>query len=368
MMKTLIVCLFLSLPTFAHYGKPELVARYSGIDAFNAPEDLTCFTSEPQPTKEGVFLGCTSGEGQAQMMRWSPRFEVIALSKENLFSHPKEVSGKISWYEYSETGARNLFEYQNQNLNLINLKNLGPAFAMVDSFTAIKDQAYIYRLQDETKTLQSWKNHTVTSLYTEDIAHIFPPVSSVEGNFVVKVRRENTDEKSPDELMIWDGAFHSVLKDHDSDPTSLVKAFRHQYALDGNAVALVVTDARGEALVILQEGKMTEVARVGVELSGFDYFSPKMRGGVLVFRGVDNEKRKALWVYERGVLKRLLTQGDVVKTDKGLARVDYKNVDAVLFGAPGIGPNGEIYQQATLTDIDSPLTLLGIGLIKFLKE
>ena len=33
-----------------------------------------------------------------------------------------------------------------------------------------------------------------------------------------------------------------------------------------------------------------------------------------------------------------------------------------------LGPNGEIYQQATLTDIDSPLTLLGIGLIKFLKE
>ena len=368
MMKTLLVCLLLSLNTHAHYGKPELVARYSGIDAFNAPDDLSCYTSEPQPTKEGVFLGCINREGQSQMIRWSPRFEVIAMSEVNFFSHPKEVEGKISWYEYSETGARNLFEYLDQKLNMINLKNLGPVFGMVDSFTAIKNQAYIYRLQDETKTLQSWKNHTVTSLYTENIAHIFPPVSSQEGNFVVKVRRESTDENSPDELIIWDGAFHIVLKDHNSDPASLIKAFRHQYALDGDAVALVVTDERGEALVILQNGRMTEVARVGVELSRFDYFSPKMRGGVLVFRGVDNEKRKALWVYERGVLKRLLTQGDVVKTDKGLARVDYKNADAVLFGAPGIGPNGEIYQQATLTDIDSPLTLLGIGLIKFLKE
>ena len=188
MMKTLIVCLFFSLPTFAHYGKPELIARYSGIDAFNAPDGLTCYTSEPQPTKEGVFLGCTNSEGQSQMISWSPEFKVVTTSQENLFSHPKEVEGKISWYEYSETGARNLFEYQDQNLNMTNLKNLGPAFAMVDSFTAIKDQAYIYRLQDETKTLQSWKNHTVTSLYTEDIAHIFPPVSSVEGHFVVKVR------------------------------------------------------------------------------------------------------------------------------------------------------------------------------------
>jgi hypothetical protein len=93
-----------------------------------------------------------------------------------------------------------------------------------------------------------------------------------------------------------------------------------------------------------------------------------MRNGVLVFRGLDLERRKSVWVHEKGELKKLLTQGDIVKTDKGLARVDYKSSDALLYGAPGIGPEGVIFQQATLTDIDSPLTLLGIGLIKFVRE
>jgi len=67
-------------------------------------------------------------------------------------------------------------------------------------------------------------------------------------------------------------------------------------------------------------------------------------------------------------LRKLLTRGDIVKTDKGLARVDYKDQDALFYGAPGIGPQGEIYQQATLTDADFSMTLLGIGLIKFTKE
>ncbi len=367
-MKTISILLLFSLNSFAQYRKPELIARYSGNDAFNAPVGLYCFTSEPQPTKEGVFLGCTNGEGQAQMVKWAPEFKVVALSEYGMFSHPKEVEGKTNWYEFSESGVSNLYEFQDNNLDVINLKNLGPAYALIDSFTAVRGQSYIYRLQDDAKKLQGWKNHIVTSMYAEDVAHIFPPASSVDGDFIIKVRRESTSENAPDELLLWNGQFKTILKDRDADPASAYKSFRHQYAIDGASVAMVVSDDQGEALVIVKEGKVTEVARVGKDLMGFDYFSPKMRNGVLAFRGVDLEKRKALWVYEQGLLRKLLTQGDIVQTDKGLARVDYKDQDALFYGAPGIGPKGEIYQQATLTDADFSMTLLGIGLIKFAKE
>ena len=58
----------------------------------------------------------------------------------------------------------------------------------------------------------------------------------------------------------------------------------------------------------------------------------------------------------------------MVKTDKGLARVDYRSQDALFYGPPGVSEEGDIFQQATLTDIDHPLTLLGIGLLKLNKE
>lgn len=366
-MKTLLISLLFSTTLYASYSKPEMVARYSGIDSFNAPDGLYCFGSEPQPTNFGVFLGCQNADGFV-MMKWSAGFEIVAKSENGLFSHPKEVNGQVSWYEFSMAGVSHLFEYKNESLKTFQLKNLGPTFALIDSFTAIKNNSYVYRMEDEAKTLQTWKDHNVSSMFSEEISHIFSPSSSVDGNFIMKVRREQLNEDAPDELLFWDGEFRSVLKDQDMDSTSSIKGFRHQYALDGKKIALVITDALGEAMVILENGAQTVVARAGKDLASFDYFAPKMRNGVLVFRGMDFEKRKVVYVYEEGILRKLLTQGDIVKTDKGLARVDYQSQDALFYGASGIGPRGEIYQQATLTDADSPMTLLGIGLIKFEKE
>lgn len=365
-MKTLLITLLFSVSSYASYSKPKLIARYSGIDAYNAPNGLYCFGSEPMPSAQGVFLGCQLNNASV-MMRWNPTPQVVATSPSSLFSHPKDVEGQVSWYEFNEAGVSSLFEYSGATRK-IDLKNLGPAFALVDSFVPIKNRSYIYRIEDESKQLRSWKNHTVSPLYTEDVSHIFPPTPSVEGNFVTKVRRENLNESAPDELLLWDGSFKSLLKDRDMDATSSIKAFRHQYAIDGKSVALIVTDSQGEALMILNGAKKSVVARAGRELKSFDYFSPKMRNGILLFRGVDFESRKALYIYENGSVRKLLTQGDTVMTDKGLARVDYQDQDALFYGAPGIGPKGEIYQQATLTDADSPMTLLGIGLIKFEKE
>jgi hypothetical protein len=362
-----ILCLF-SSSLFAGYGKPELLARYSGIDSFNAPDGLYCFTAEPLPTKEGVLMGCLDGDGQSLMMRFSNSYEVLANSELGLFSKPLLVDKKSAWYEFNESGVRKLYEYQGQELSAIDLRNLGPLYALIDSFVPVRNNTYVYRLQDESKKLLSWKNHIVSDLYTEDISHIFPPVSSVKGDFLIKVRRLHLNEDAPDELLKWDGEFKSLLKDRDSDPTSPFKSFRHQFALDENLVALIATDDRGEALFLIENGQALEVARAGVDLQSFDFFSPKLRNGVLAFRGIDLQKRRALWVFEKNELRKILTQGDVVKTDKGLARVDYRSQDALFYGSPGVSEEGDIFQQATLTDIDHPLTLLGIGLIKLNKE
>lgn len=366
-MRTLLLSLFLSLPAWANYSKPELLARYSGNDAFNAQDGMYCFSSEPEANAEGVFLGCQSQQGII-MARWNPQFEVTSSVEHSLFSHPKSVEGKISWYEFDESGVRSLYEFKDQKLTVTTLKNLGPLSSLIDSFIALKEGTYLYRLQDENKKLLIWRNHTVSPLYSENVSHIFPPVSSENGNFLIKIRRNDLSETSPDELILWNGSFQTLLKDRDADPKAKFKSFRHQYALDGEKIALIATDDQGEALFILDQNQLIEVARAGREVGSFDYFSPKMKNGVLAFRGMDLENRRSLWVYAAGKLTKLLTRGDVVQTDKGAARVDYRSQDALFYGAPGIGPTGEIYLQATLTAIDSSMTLLGIGLLKFKME
>lgn len=369
-MKTiiLITSLLFSYPSFSGYGKPELLARYSGMDAYNAPTGLSCFSSEPLPTPDGVFLGCQNSAGTL-MVRWSPKFEVLAQTPDGLFSHPKEVDGKVSWYEFSEAGLKKVHDYRNRLLSTTALGKLGSLSSLNDSFIPLKYGAYIYRSQDDTaKSLNIWKDRAITALNFGEVSYIFPPVISTEGAGLVKIRRGTTAETAPDELILLNEASRVLLKDRDADPTSGVRSFRHQYALDQGAAAVFITDERGEALVIIKLGRVTEVARAGKELKSFDYFAPKMRNGILVFRGVDFQNRKALYLYENSQLRVLLTQGDHVETDKGPAQVNYQSPDAVLYGAPGISAVGDVYQQATLTETNAQMSLLGIGLLKFKKE
>lgn len=365
-MKTLLILTLLSSHAFAQYSKPQLIARYTGMDAYNAPDGMICFSSEPQPTKEGIYLGCSTAEGTL-MARWSPTFSKVATSS-RIFSKPIQMGETTSWYEFDEAGVSKVFEAGRTGVRETTLKNLGSYSALIDSFLMLKDRSYVYRLQDDGKELLNWKNHQITSLYKEDIAYIFPPVTSKEGNFITKIRREHTGENAPDELILWDGKFQTILKDKESDINSPWKAFRHQYALDGNSIAFIATDAQGEGLFLLKDNRLITVARAGREVASFDYFSPKLRDGVLVFRGMDHQKRKVVYLFYNQKLRPLITQGDTVITDKGLARVDYQSQDALFYGSPGIGPTGEIVQQATLTDADNPNTLLGIGLLKFTKE
>jgi hypothetical protein len=363
-MKITLFYLLISLPAWGQYTKPKMLARFAP-QAFNAPDGSFCFGSEPLLAADGLYLGCQSDKGYS-MLRWRPEFEEIIHSQHGYFSHPLEVRGVVSWYEFDVNGPKVLFETTNGKLTTAELKKLGNSFARADAFTPIKNNSYVYRLQGEDKTLNLWRNHEVSHLFEKNVSHIFPPVSSWEGHFLIKVRENHLNENAPDELLLWDGKFKSVLKDKDADPSSPWLSFRHQYALDGSAIAFIARDEKGEGLFILND-RLTEVARTGREVLSFDYFSPKMRNGVLVFRGVDHQKRKAVWVFSNGKLSRLLTQGDTVLTDKGVAQVNYQSQDAIFYGAPTVGAYGEIVLQATLTDKESD-SLLGIGLLKFSRE
>ncbi len=367
-MKTLLLALFMATTAFGHYSKPQLLARYTGNDSYNAPDGLTCFDSSPAVGSQGVYLGCVNDAGESQMMRFADTYQVLARSEIGLFSLPIEMGEKFTWYEFTEAGINHLFESSADNFRIMPLKNLGPFSSIIDSFLPITNQVYIYRLQSETKSLQLWTATGTQTLFNESNAHLFPPVTDATGHFIFKIRREQLNDSAPDELMYWDGGFKVILKDRDSDPNSKLKSFRHQYAVDNQEVAIIGTDDDGEAIFILEKNKLIEVARVGRDLMNFDYFAPKLRNGTLVFRGLDLEKRRAFWVYDHEGLRKLVTEGDIVQTDKGPARIYYKSQDALFYGSAGIGANGDIALQATLTDMDYPETLLGVGLLTFKKE
>lgn len=363
----ILLILLLSSNLFASYSKPQLIARYAGNDSFNSTEGLNCYSSEPAMTSEGIFLGCHLNQNFA-LVRWTNKFEIISKTTD-FFSRPEVFQEIVSWSEFNEVGVKKNFEFNQNNLTERKLKNLSADYSIPHSFSSMGNGRYVYRLDGEQKQFFSWNGLEREEINLNHPVHYFPPVSSPSGNIVLKVRRNHLGESAPDELWrISPQKTELILKDKDSHPDHKFKSFRHSLAHEANTLALIGIDDVGEGLFLITDEKIVEVARVGREVKSLDYFSPKLREGILVFRGEDFEGRKVFWTFENGKLNRLITQGDVVLTDKGLARVDGLSQDAVFYGSAGIGPGGEIVLQAVLRDIDHPSTILGISLLKFTRE
>jgi hypothetical protein len=365
----LFIIAFSSHLALADFGKPKLLARMSDRDSWNVPENTWCFTSEPAVVGTEVFLGCLDYQG-TMMVKWSPQFEIVSRAKEgNLLSWPVASFGKISWYEFNEFTVEKFSEWSG-TLKETSLSEAGPLSGGGDSFQPLTQNAWIFRAKGSSSKLYQWKEGETSVFFDPKASYLFGPVTGPSGETVIKAREKNLDESAPDKLWLYTHAkgWSVVLEDRDSNPTSQFVSFRHQVSVDGDRVLVLANDGHGEGLYLLEEGKITLIARAGVELKRFDYFSPRLRGGTIVVRGEDFEGRKVLYVKDEGRFRPLLTQGDIVHTDRGFARVHYKDQNALFYGAPGIDGNGSVYIQATLTDADFPSTLLGVGLILFHKE
>lgn len=366
-MKTFFIfSLFLSSHSlFASYGKPELIARFSDVEAWNAPDNTWCFSGEPSAVKGKVYLQCFDFAGTAMMEFQKGSFQHFVRAGEgHIFSHPLIVNGVPTWYESNEYSVIEAFEGKNP----VGLKGLKPESFGTDSFTRYGTK-WLYRYKSETPELWSWENNEMQPFFTEKVSFIFSPYTNSKGEVAIKTREVNYSESSPDKIWHFDGKNWKVLlEDKDSSPSSPWKGFRNQLALGDGYVVAFSQDEKSEVLLKVQNSKTEVIARAGVDLKNFDHFGPKAYGETVVFRGEDFERRKAIYYYNGQKLQKLLTQGDIVLTDKGAGRVHYKNQDAIFYGAPGFDERGSIYLQATLVDDSSPNTLLGIGLLKFEKE
>lgn len=337
--------------------------------AYNAPDGTWCFSGEPVAVKNHVYLNCLDSDSSL-MASWGPEgFKLLARAEnEQLFSRPVASFNKATWYEFTETNVVRSFSAAPQ-VSKIELTNLSTMNEYNDSFYPLSENSYFFKTKGDSPQLWMWKNNVVTSFFKPEASYIFPPITGPRGEIVLKTREINLNENAPDKLWLWNNnEWKVILEDKDSNPSSPWIGFNHQYVVEGTKVLLVARDSQGDALILINGTKTEIIARAGVNLKKFDHFSPKMRAGTIVVRGVDFKDNKVTFVKDNGPFRSLLSQGDIVKTDSGDGRVHYPNQDSIFYGAPGLDENGNVYLQATLTDADHPGTLLGIGLIKFNKE
>jgi hypothetical protein len=368
-MKNLLYVLPL-LPALAHgsFSKPELLARFMFSGAWNAPDNTWCFGGEPVGLRGRAYLNCLDSASGLMASFGKEGPKILARVQADLaFSKPVISSEKVHWYEFSELTSTRAYS-ANPTVSKIEIGNLGPFHDSNDSFLPFSANVYFFKSKGSKPELWFWQNNVVTSFFHPQASYIFYPVIGARGEIAVKTRQKDLEESSPDKLWHFRTQWRVFLEDRDSNPSSPWLGFRHQVAVDGDRILVIARDRLGEVLLLVEEGRTKMIAREGVELKRFDYFSPKMRAGVIVVRGEDFQGNKVTYVKDQGSFRPLLAQGDIIQTDLGPGRVFYQNPNALFYGAPGLDEEGNIYLQATLTDPDYPQTLLGVGLIKFNKE
>jgi hypothetical protein len=369
-MKKLFFLIFVPFLAQANFSKPELVARLNVMGAWNAPGNMWCFTGEPAIMKGNIYINCLDESGQL-MAQWSKTgFKIIARAQgEQVFSVPTFAFNKVSWSESDELEVKRFFESTGTYARKIEITNHGPSAESNDSFRPQTANTYFFRTAGAAPELWTWKQNQVTPFYNPQAAYLFTTQVGSKGEIAFKVRFKDVSEESPDKIMLFtDGAWKVVLEDRDANPKSRWKSFRHQLTVEGNKVLVIATDSQGEALILVDGTRTQIIARTGVDLKSFDFFKPKMKAGTIVVRGEDSKGNKVIYVKDSGRFRKLLAQGDIIKTDLGPGKVFYKDKDAIIYGAPGIDEKGGVVLQATLTDPNQPSNLLGIGVIKFNKE
>lgn len=362
----LLSLLLTSFSTFANYGKPELMARFSDIRAWNAPDNTWCFSGEPTAVNGKVYLQCFDYENSVMMEFKKGEHQVYAKAKPgNFFSNPIISAGLPTWYESDELSVTEAYRGNHP----VGIKRLGPDSYGTDNFIATSNGNWIYRYKGDSPELRIWKDQDSVSFFKKDVSFIFTPAVGPEGEIAIKTREVNHSESSPDKIWLHNGKeWKVVLEDKDSNPSSPWINFRNQLAVSGESLVTFSQDDKSEVLLLVSGDKTQIIARAGVDLKTFDYFAPKINGNTVLFRGVDFENRKVVYVFNGTKLEKLISQGDIVHTDLGDGRVHYQSQDSIFYGSPGFDEKGNIYLQATIVDDSSPKTLLGIGLIKFNRE
>jgi len=182
-----------------------------------------------------------------------------------------------------------------------------------------------------------------------------------------KVRLGGTAESLPDEIRRYEpgGGWTTIAVDQDGDPGSVFTRFGNGVDLSDNGwVAFTATVADGEG-VFLSDGTTTRtIATVAnPEISGIDFFHPAVNDdGLVAFRAFDAAGLRAIFAGDGTTLRRVVTEHDILPTDRGEARVDQNDNSPVFGGNPAINARGDVAFAASLTPPDNNQIEWGSGM------
>jgi len=202
-------------------------------------------------------------------------------------------------------------------------------------------------------------------------SYLFSPAFNGAGDVASQARRgPGTDNDRPDEIVVWTSSGDAVLvaSDTDGDPESPYARFdaSHVSLNDRGQVAFIADLVAGGRAVVVADGAADDliIAREGEgEVGDIEFFSTDINAhGWVVFRAFDKDGKRAVWVGDGTMLKKVATAGDQVPTDLGTGMIAQESADNPVFdGGPSINDRGDVAFACGLTPTDDDQVEWGTG-------
>ncbi len=164
-----------------------------------------------------------------------------------------------------------------------------------------------------------------------------------------------------------DGTIETLVEDSELDPDSPFSNFNNSVGFnDHGQVAFVAQlTAGGSGLFVADSEGWAQYALAGENgVDSFEAFSPVVNNdGLVAFRGFNDSGERAIWLADGETVTAIVTEGDIVDTDLGPARLQSPDeVGGPNFGGTiSINDQGQVAFVSLLTDPDSSAVSRGRG-------
>lgn len=354
-MKNILAMLLLltSINAFAKIGAYEdakILARANLFDSYNLPEFSFLNNTDPIINNRGdIAFKVLSSEGKTSQGIWIKRYDdeagkILYLAPEDLIiSDPFMTEEGMLTFSISELGTpQGVYTY---DLNTDTLNHfLVPENDSIVYFTypMVNNRGEVmFRGTDQNNTrafyLFDGKLETITSegdsIFAQSTSYLFKQFMNDDGSFVFKRRVGGLGEfpeSNPDEVVLMKpngSGFDSVViaQDVDADKKSSFKSFSNTLSMnDKNEVAFVADlVSGGKALVVAKDGKFkTLVKEKENDIKEIESFEVKINNnGLVAFRAKDSRGKRSIFIADEEGMKKLISEGDEIPTDKGLGKI-----------------------------------------------
>lgn len=350
------LCLLLNvsvaIAALPEYEAPLLLARANIEDGYNLPP--MSYLSNPSPvinTRGDVAIKIMGFDGQTNHGLWlKPEDEkngkIVYTAPESRFMTDPSLnnSGQVVFNLYEEGITDGLLLLDTQTGNVEQVLNPDDKDIAYYTYSQLLDDGKIFfrgTNGNNERTFFSYIDKQLKPIITEGMvaygqksSYLFRPVLNPKGEMVFKRRigeKGQWDESNPDEILLLkpnlDQSFDSVViaRDRDADPASFYLGFNNTATVSKNGLVAftAVLENSQRALVLYRDGILKNLAvEKADDISEIEMFTPKVNDrGLVAFRARDLDGKRGIYIATNDGIKKLISEGDEVKTDLGMARI-----------------------------------------------